>query len=183
MNVPNSITIARILLVPLIVWLIISGEFTLAFAGFLAAGIGDGVDGFLARQLNQRTDLGSYLDPIADKALLVSIYISLGLLKILPDWLVILVVSRDVLIVGAVVLAWVLAKPMAMKPSWLSKVNTAAQIVLAVTVLGSEALRLQLGQIMPLGYAAVGLLTFFSGALYMQTWVRHIANGGGEKTS
>ncbi len=180
MNLPNSISVIRILLVPLVVWLVISGEFMLAFVGFLAAGISDGVDGFLARQLNQRTDLGGYLDPIADKALLVSIYVALGFLKILPSWLVILVVSRDVLIVGAVLLAWMIGRPMAMKPSLVSKVNTAAQIVLAIFVLGAKGMGFELGALMPLGFAAVGVLTFVSGALYMQTWARHIANGNGK---
>jgi cardiolipin synthase (CMP-forming) len=180
MNLPNSISVIRILLVPVVVWLVISGQFMLAFIGFLAAGISDGVDGFLARQLNQRTDLGGYLDPIADKALLVSIYVALGFLTILPSWLVILVVFRDALIVGAVVLAWVIGRPLAMQPSWVSKVNTAAQIVLAVAVLGAEGFRFELGQLMPLGFSVVGLLTFMSGALYMQTWARHIANGNGK---
>jgi cardiolipin synthase (CMP-forming) len=180
MNLPNSISVIRILLVPLVVWLVISGEFMLAFLGFLAAGISDGVDGFLARQFNQRTDLGGYLDPIADKALLVSIYVSLGFLKILPSWLVILVVSRDVLIVGAVMLAWIIGRPMAMKPSWTSKVNTAAQIVLAVTVLGAKGMEFDVSFLMPAGFAIVGFLTFVSGAMYMQTWARHIANGNGK---
>jgi cardiolipin synthase (CMP-forming) len=177
MNLPNSISVIRILLVPLVVWLIITGQFGLAFAGFLAAGVSDGIDGFLARQLNQRTDLGTYLDPIADKALLVSVYVALGLLQILPSWLVILVVSRDVLIIGAVILAWMLDRPLAMKPSWVSKVNTAAQITFAVAVLGAQAMQFNLGPVMPMGFVIVGLLTFLSGALYMQTWARHIANG------
>jgi cardiolipin synthase (CMP-forming) len=180
MNLPNTISLVRILLVPLVVWLIISGSFMWAFVGFLAAGVSDGVDGFLARQFNQRTDLGAYLDPIADKALLVSIYISLGLLMILPSWLVILVVSRDMLIVGAVILSWVIGRPMAMQPSWVSKFNTAGQIVLAVAVLGSQAFGINLGFTMPAGYVIVALLTFVSGALYMQTWVRHIAAGNGK---
>jgi cardiolipin synthase (CMP-forming) len=180
MNWPNSISVARILLVPLVIWFIITGQFTLAFLGFLAAGVSDGIDGFLARHFNQRTDLGAYLDPIADKALLVSIYAALGFLKILPSWLVILVVSRDVLIVGAVILAWILDRPLAMKPSWISKVNTAAQIMLVIAVLGGQAMGMALGAVEPLGLAIVGFLTFVSGALYMQTWVRHIANGNGK---
>jgi cardiolipin synthase (CMP-forming) len=177
MNLPNLITIGRILLVPVTVWLIISGEFGLAFVAFLMAGISDGVDGYIARRFNQRTELGAYLDPIADKALLVSIYVSLGLLKFLPAWLVILVVTRDVLIVGAVILSWVLGKPIIVAPSMASKVNTAGQIVLAGFVLGILGLSLQLQPLQNMGYAAVAILTFGSGALYMRDWLHHMANG------
>jgi len=101
MNLPNIITLARILLVPVTIWLIVSGEFGFAFLVFISAGIGDGIDGFIARRYNMKTQLGAYLDPLADKVLLVSIYISLGFLQHMPAWLVILVASRDVLIVGA----------------------------------------------------------------------------------
>ena len=177
MNLPNFITIGRILLVPITVWLIISGDFALAFVAFVVAGISDGVDGFIARRFDQRSELGAYLDPIADKALLVSIYVSLGLLKFLPAWLVILVVTRDVLIVGAVILAWVVNKPMLVAPSMASKVNTAGQIILAVVVLGSLGLEIALEPLLYVGFALVGILTFGSGALYMRAWLLHMANG------
>ncbi len=177
MNIPNLITIGRILLVPLTVWLIISGEFLLAFVAFVTAGISDGVDGFIARRYNLRTELGAYLDPIADKALLVSIYVSLGLLQHLPAWLVILVVTRDVLIVGAVILSWVLGKPIIVAPSKASKVNTAGQIVLAGVVLGMLGLGLNSVLTLSAGYVLVGTLTFGSGALYMLAWLRHMTNG------
>lgn len=177
MNLPNIITIGRILLVPFTVWLIISGEFALAFAAFVVAGVSDGVDGYIARKFNQRSELGAYLDPIADKALLVCIYISLGFLKFLPAWLVILVVTRDVLIVGAVILAWVVNKPMPVAPSMMSKVNTAGQIVLAGVVLGLLGLRASLDPLVYTGFALVAVLTFGSGALYMRDWLHHMANG------
>ena len=176
-NLPNFITIGRILLVPITIWLIISGEFSLAFAAFVAAGLSDGVDGFIARRFNQRSELGAYLDPIADKALLVSIYVSLGLLKFLPAWLVILVVTRDVLIVGAVVLAWVVNKPMVVAPSMASKVNTVAQIILAGLVLGLLGLKVSMDHVLFAGYGSVAILTFGSGALYMRDWLLHMANG------
>jgi cardiolipin synthase len=177
MNLPNFITIGRILLVPITVWLIISGEFSLAFVAFVVAGVSDGVDGFIARRLNQRSELGAYLDPIADKALLVSIYVSLGFLQFLPAWLVILVVTRDVLIVGAVVLAWVLNKPMVVAPSMASKVNTVGQIVLAGLVLGLLGLKISLEPLLYAGFVSVAILTFGSGALYMRDWLLHMANG------
>jgi cardiolipin synthase (CMP-forming) len=177
MNLPNLITIGRILLVPVTVWLIISGEFAVAFIAFVAAGVSDGVDGYIARRFNQRTELGAYLDPLADKALLVSIYVSLGLLKFIPAWLVILVVTRDVLIVGAVILSWVLDKPIIVAPSMASKVNTAGQIVLAGFVLGVLGLNIDLHPLLGAGFIAVAILTFGSGALYMRDWILHMANG------
>lgn len=175
MNIPNLITIGRILLVPLTVWLIISEAFGFAWLAFVAAGVSDGVDGYIARRFNQRSELGAYLDPLADKALMVSIYVSLGFLKLLPAWLVILVVSRDILIVGAVILAWVIGKPMPMVPLMVSKVNTAAQIVFAALVLGVLALGLHLEALLLATMVVVAVLTAASGALYLREWVRHMS--------
>ena len=177
MNLPNTITIGRLLLVPLTVWLIISEAYGAAFAAFMVAGISDGVDGYLARRLNQRSELGAYLDPVADKALLVSVYVTLGLAKDIPAWLVIMVVSRDLLIVGGMILAWVLGKPITVKPLMVSKVNTAAQIIMAVLVLGAAALHQDFGWFTTIGSLLVGGLTLASGAAYLLTWVRHMASG------
>lgn len=183
MNIPNLITIGRILLVPLTVWLIISEAFGFAWLAFVAAGVSDGVDGYLARRLNQRSELGAYLDPLADKALMVSIYVSLGFLKLLPAWLVILVVSRDILIVGAVILAWVIGKPMPVVPLMVSKVNTAAQIVFAALVLGVLALGVQLDAALMAMMVIVAVLTAASGALYLREWVRHMSKPDTSKGS
>jgi cardiolipin synthase len=178
MSLPNLITIARILLVPLTVWLIISEAFGLAFLAFIVAGISDGVDGALARRYGLRTELGAYLDPFADKALLVSIYVSLGMLQFLPAWLVILVVTRDILIVSGVILSRLLDKPLLMAPLMISKVNTAAQIVFAGAVLGVLELAIDIEPFLTFGMALVAGLTFASGALYLRQWLRHMANGG-----
>ncbi len=178
MNLPNLITIARILLVPVTVWLIISQAFGLAFLAFIVAGISDGVDGAIARRWGWRSELGAYLDPLADKALLVSIYVTLGMLKFLPAWLVILVVSRDILIVGAVILSWLMDKPLRMQPLMISKVNTAAQIVFAGVVLGALEFAIGFEPYVTAGMILVAVLTFASGALYLHQWLRHMANGG-----
>ncbi len=106
---------------------------------FLAAGIGDAVDGFLAKRFGMKTELGAYLDPLADKVLIVSIYVSLGITGVIPLWIVILVVSRDFMIVGAIILSWLIDQPVQIKPLMVSKANTAAQIVFACLVLGSTA--------------------------------------------
>ena len=144
MNIPNSITLLRIVLVPLVVWLIITHEMLAAFVVFLLAGLSDAADGFLAKRYGWHTELGAYLDPIADKALLVSIYLTLGFAGHLPVWLVIAVVSRDVLIIGGVLLSWMLSRPLAMQPLLISKANTCFQILLAGFVLGELGLGLGL---------------------------------------
>ena len=113
----------------------------LAFIVFVIAGVSDAIDGFLAKRFDMATELGAYLDPLADKALLVSIYVTLAMLGKMPAWLTIVVVSRDIMIVGAIVLSWVLGKPVTIRPLRVSKLNTAAQIVLAALVLGSLGLR------------------------------------------
>ncbi|MBI2719162.1 MAG: CDP-alcohol phosphatidyltransferase family protein [Rhizobiales bacterium] len=175
MNLPNLITIARILMVPLTVWLIISDAFGLAFLVFVLAGVSDGIDGFIAKHYNQRTELGAHLDPLADKALLVSVYVTLGFLRVLPAWLVIIVVSRDVLIVGAFILSWLMEQPVRVQPLVLSKVNTAGQILLVVTLLGATAIGLDLRGTLLAGEIAVAILTVASGGQYLYEWVRHMA--------
>ena len=99
MSIPNIITLGRILLVPVIVWAIASSQMEIAFAIFIVAGVSDAVDGFLAKRFNMASELGALLDPLADKALLVSIYVALGIWGAVPRWIVILVVSRDIMIV------------------------------------------------------------------------------------
>src|SRR5689334_15573161 len=116
LSIPNLITLGRILLVPVVVWAIYSGAMWIAFVLFLVAGVSDAVDGFLAKRFGMASELGAYLDPLADKALIVSIYVTLGIKDVIPGWLVILVVSRDIMIIGAVMLSWVLGSPILMKP-------------------------------------------------------------------
>ena len=140
MSIPNLITLARILLVPVVVWAIATGQMYFAFLLFLAAGISDAVDGFLAKRFGMKTELGAYLDPLADKVLIVSIYVALGITGVIPLWIVILVVSRDFMIVGAIILSWLVDRPVAIRPHMISKVNTAVQIVFACLVLGSQGL-------------------------------------------
>jgi cardiolipin synthase (CMP-forming) len=181
MNLPNIITLGRILLVPVAIWLIVAGQFGFAFLVFIVAGVGDGIDGFIARRYAMKTQLGAYLDPLADKLLLVSIYMSLGFLQHMPAWLVILVASRDVLIVGAVILSWIMGKPVKMHPLMVSKVNTAVQIIFAGAVLAVLAWMSDATLILQIGSAVVAFLTIASAALYMREWARHMANGASTK--
>ena len=174
LSIPNLITLGRILLVPVVVWAITAGEMRIAFVLFLAAGISDAVDGFLAKRFGMTTELGAYLDPLADKAMLVSIYVALGITEAVPRWLVILVVSRDIMIVSAVILSWLVDKPVLLKPLLVSKLNTVAQIALACVVMAA------LGFDFNADFAATGLtalvaaLTLVSVAFYVAEWVRHM---------
>jgi len=172
---PNLITVIRVLIVPVVIWLIIHGAHTPAFALFLLAGVSDAIDGFLARHYDWRTELGAYLDPVADKLLLVGIYVTLGLLGHIPAWLVIAVVSRDVLIVGAVMLSWMLDRAVEVRPSKISKANTAGQIVLAGIVLAQLGFAPALAPVVtPLTWI-VGILTLVSAGVYLARWLRHMA--------
>jgi cardiolipin synthase len=177
-NVPNLITICRILLVPLTIWLILSDAHAIAFGVFVLAGLTDAVDGFLARRFQLQTELGAMLDPIADKALLVSIFVALGALGHLPAWLVILVVTRDILIVGAVVISWVMNQPIPVKPLRVSKVNTTGQIILAGATLASLGFAIDMRPLLDIGGVATAVLTALSGAFYMRDWIRHMSGTG-----
>jgi cardiolipin synthase (CMP-forming) len=174
LSIPNLITLGRILLVPVVVWAITAGEMRIAFILFLAAGISDAVDGFLAKRFGMTTELGAYLDPLADKAMLVSIYVALGITEAVPRWLVILVVSRDIMIVSAVILSWLVDKPMPLKPLLVSKLNTVAQIALACVVMASLGFGFN-ADIAKLALTAlVSVLTLSSVAFYVAEWVRHM---------
>ena len=174
LSIPNLITLGRILLVPIVVWAIASGAMWIAFVLFLGAGLSDAVDGYLAKRFNMTTELGAYLDPLADKALIVSIYITLGIYGLIPGWLVILVVSRDIMIVGAVMLSWLVGTPVKVKPLLVSKLNTVAQIVFACVVLGTLGFAYPLPKVSLVLMALVAALTLLSVAAYVAEWVRHM---------
>ncbi|MGA7486362.1 MAG: CDP-alcohol phosphatidyltransferase family protein [Xanthobacteraceae bacterium] len=174
MSIPNLITLGRILLVPVVVWAITAGQMRVAFVLFLAAGITDAVDGFLAKRFGMATELGAYLDPLADKAMLVSIYIALGITDAVPRWLVILVVSRDIMIVSAVILSWLVDRPLPLKPLPVSKLNTVAQISLACVVMAALGFDFDATMAVMALTALVTALTLLSIAFYVAEWVRHM---------
>jgi cardiolipin synthase len=175
-NIPNTLTLARIVLVPLVIWLIITHAMTAAFVLFLLAGVSDAADGYLAKRFQWRTELGAYLDPIADKLLLMSIYVTLGFSNNLPAWLVIAVVSRDILIIGAFLLSWVLSRPVPIHPLLVSKANTFAQIVLAGLVLAELGLGLGLEKLVAVLIPVTGALTILSAGAYFFGWLTHMAS-------
>jgi cardiolipin synthase len=174
-SIPNIITLLRMVLVPVVVWLIITGQPVFAFWLFIFAGLTDAVDGFIAKQFNQSTILGAYLDPVADKLLLISIYVTLGVTDAFPAWLVILVVSRDLMIVVAFVMTWLLSMPMKVRPLPISKANTAAQIVLAGVELAELGHGLSIPGLRATLIVAVAGLTALSFLAYFVDWARHLA--------
>jgi len=169
---PNLISLARLLAVPATVWLILTDRFNSAFWLFVAAGISDALDGYLARRLKSPGVVGAYLDPLADKALLTSVYVALGYAGHMPAWLVILVVFRDVLIIGGAMLYQLLTQHLTMQPLFISKVNTTVQITLAALVLAQLGLGFEShGADVALGYLAAGT-TLVSGGAYIAVWGR-----------
>ena len=175
MNLPNLITLGRLLTVPITVYLLMQSAYLAAFILFLLAGASDALDGYLAKRNNQTTELGAILDPLADKALLVGVYVPLGLQGNLPNWLVVLVVFRDVLIVGGVIVLFLVRLEVKMRPLIISKINTATQIGLAAIVLAELGLSLNImGLVEAMVYLA-GLTTVISGASYMVSWSRQMA--------
>ncbi|MHA1601057.1 MAG: CDP-alcohol phosphatidyltransferase family protein [Alphaproteobacteria bacterium] len=169
---PNLISLARLLAVPVAIYLILQDELFLAFWVFVAAGISDAIDGLLAKRFNLVTEIGSYLDPLADKALLVGVYVTLGYVGQVPIWLVILIVFRDVLIVGGAILFQTITHSLRMEPLFISKVNTAAQITLAAVILAKPALGVTLDAVPETLIVIVAMTTFLSGAAYVIKWGR-----------
>lgn len=176
-TLPNLITLARLCAVPAAVWLILQHRLDLAFLVFVGAGISDAVDGWLARVRNARSALGALLDPVADKALLVSVYVTLAAVGVLPDWLAILVVFRDLLIVGGVLFLWVLGFPARIRPLLVSKANTAAQIGLAALALLLKGFGLAAPTLLETMIWLVAATTFASGAAYVVQAARMTGEG------
>ncbi len=132
---PNLITLGRLALVPATIWLMLNHRLDLAFLCFLLAGLSDALDGWLARVLDARSKLGAMLDPLADKALLVCVFVMLALMGLMADWLALLVVFREVMILGGIGLLWAMGQRPEIAPLRVSKLNTFAQIALAAMAL------------------------------------------------
>jgi cardiolipin synthase len=172
MSLANLVTLARLLAVPVVIWLILNGDLMTTFWVFVAAGASDAIDGFIAKHFNQRSQLGALLDPIADKTLIVSLFVTLGIAGHLPNWLVIMVVFRDLLIVGGFLLAAALTQPINWRPLLVSKLNTALQLVFLAVLMAQLAFQFDdRGAIAALTYC-VAATTILSGAGYLVRWGR-----------
>lgn len=167
LNIPNIVTAVRILLVPVFVILLVNHQLFDALVIFTMAGISDGLDGFIARCFNQRTEVGAYLDPIADKLLIISAFISLAILKIIPAWLSVIVISRDILILLGVSLCSFANIKIHIRPSFVSKCTTLAQLS---TIFLSLYHHVQTDGFFPryssFLYAITAILTIISGLHY-----------------
>lgn len=175
MNLANLVTLARLLAVPLVVWLILSGELQATFWVFVGAGVSDAVDGFIAKRFDQRSELGALLDPIADKTLIVSLFITLGIAGHLPNWLAIMVVFRDLLIIGGFLLAAALSQSINWRPLMVSKLNTTLQLVLLGVTLAQLAFQFDDHGVVAALVYAVAATTILSGGGYIVRWARGLA--------
>lgn len=171
-DIPNLITVFRFLLVPPVVWLLINDRFTAALVVFGVAGFSDGLDGFLAKQFGWTSRLGSLLDPLADKLLLLAAFITLGLLHVIPFWLVVLVCLRDLVIVTGAVSYHFLIEPLTAAPSRISKLNTLAQILLVLAVMINRDLYALPPLWLDVLLYSVLASTLWSGFDYVWTWSR-----------
>ncbi len=169
-HIPNLITVVRILLVYPVVHFMMERRFGLALGLFFLAGVSDGLDGFLAKHYHWQSRLGSYLDPLADKLLLVSSFVALAWLGLVPLWLVVAVILRDVVILAGAIAYYFLSQPFEGQPHWTSKVNTFFQLVLVVALLFGQSVRpLPEGLLWTL-VLIVFIASLVSGAVYVRIW-------------
>lgn len=166
MNVPNSLTILRILLVPVFVGLLIYQRYDASLAVLLIAGLTDSLDGTIARVANQRTRLGAYLDPLADKLLLTSGFVTLSVLHLVPLWVVILIVSRDTILLTGTLLARITESRVDISPTVLGKGTTLFQLLYLIFVVALASRSMDLRLLQPLLYSMVAL-TLLSGFHYV----------------
>ncbi len=173
-SLPNLITLGRLFLVPAVITMIATQRWLDAFLIFIVAGISDAVDGWLAKTFDLATELGAYLDPAADKALLVSIYVALGIVQVIPAPLAIIVVARDLMDYRRDRHFLAGEQAVEIRPLLISKANTTAQIGFAALVLAAEAFGFMLdGWFEILGYV-VATLTLASLAAYLWRWIHHM---------
>lgn len=182
-HIPNLLCGLRILLVPPLAWLLLEGRYAVALAVLFLAGLSDGLDGFLAKRFHWQSRLGGLLDPIADKLLLTTTYITLALQGLVPAWLTAVVIGRDVVIVsGGLAYQW-LVRPVEPEPSKASKLNTGTQLAFLVAVIGTAALPAAVAGlpaaagITALG-AAVLVTSSVSGLDYVLRWSRRALGRG-----
>jgi cardiolipin synthase (CMP-forming) len=173
-DIPNLITVLRIVLVAPISWLLLRQEFGLALALFFVAGASDGLDGFLAKHYGWSSRLGALLDPLADKALLVACYASLAWIGLLPVWLLALVVARDVVIVAGAVVYNFRIRRLEAQPTLISKLNTLLQILLVLLVIVQQLVPWVNELWVRVLIYAVTVSVVWSGLDYVVTWSRRV---------
>lgn len=170
-HVPNAITISRFLLIPVLILVLKDGQYTAALGIFFIAGISDALDGFIAKRFNAQSQIGAVMDPLADKALLITTYVMLTFLELVPYWLMVAIVFRDVFIVGVVLGIISIQGPIRMDPSIPSKLNTFAQIALVLGILLQQSLNWQAQSIINFGFYLVLITTASSFIHYLWIWL------------
>jgi len=167
-NIPNILTLLRVLLTPLLAIFLIKHRFGSALLVFAIAAVSDGLDGLTARIFRQHTTLGTYLDPAADKLLLLTAFATLGIQELIPSWLAVIVITRDIVILSGIALLTILGREFQPNPSVLSKITTVAQIISVIIVLaGFQVQRPALAHIQePVFWFAAGM-TILSGFQYI----------------
>jgi cardiolipin synthase len=170
---PNGLCVLRMLLAPPTAWLLMRGEYWLTLLVFFVAAVTDAADGYLAKRFGWETELGKALDPLADKLLLVTVFVTLAILQLVPVWLAVLVVLRDALITGGAISYRVLYGPIVdAAPTLISKLNTLMQILYVLAVVGAQAMSWSLPIILSLLAWLTALTTVCSGADYVVTYSR-----------
>ncbi|MCL4558524.1 MAG: CDP-alcohol phosphatidyltransferase family protein [Deltaproteobacteria bacterium] len=168
MNIPNLLTLLRIILVPVIVIFLIQGLFLKALIAFIVAALSDMLDGFLARILHQQTALGAYLDPIADKALLASSFVTLSVLHEIPGWLTVIVISRDVIILLGISVLSIMSISVKIRPTFVSKITTALQLSTVLMILFDRSIPGSFNEIWQMAFFwLTAFFTVISGLNYM----------------
>lgn len=166
-NLPNFLSLVRILLIPLLIILLINGAHFWALVIFMIAGLTDAADGMLARLMQQRTIIGAYLDPLADKLLSGSSFICLAILGLIPGWLTVLVISRDIIILGGLLILFIISRIPKIQPTLASKVTTFFQLLTIVLVLFAQIAPFS-SLLLQILIWTTGVLTIFSGLQYVK---------------
>jgi len=169
--IPNAITSMRILCVPCLIWMLFHQQFERSLVLIFFMGLSDGLDGFLARCYNWRSTLGAYLDPLADKLMLLSVFITFALLGWVPWWLAVVIVVRDVVLLVGAFYFHLVTRQLKMEPLTISKVNTCVQIILAVGLIYAQVWPLHT-QILNVLMTIVACTTVVSGVQYVLEWSR-----------
>ena len=175
MTIPNMITILRVILVPIFVIYMINGRTLASLVIFSIASFSDALDGFIARIFHQKSNLGAHLDPLVDKILLSTAYITLAIFRLIPSWLAVLIISRDVIILLGVLVLYLTQYPVKIHPSVLSKATTCMQVATVFIVLSNGYLDIQF--LNPYAFWLAGLLTIASGLQYIRIGLIILSQG------
>ena len=180
MTIPNLLTILRVLLTPLLVIFLLEGRLSEALVVFIVAGITDALDGLIARLYKQKSRLGAFLDPLADKLLLATTYVILAVQNLVPSWLTVIVLSRDVLIVLGVFVLFMQDLPFEIRPTISSKLTTCAQIITAIVTMGT-ALATPHPLLKSILFHLTAAVTIVSWAQYMVKGIRIMQRAGNDQ--